>query len=331
MRQNRTLATTRAILVALVALAVCAMGVGRRHAVTALPVPASAVVAPLPVAAPVPSGDAPSVPLASGSDAAPAVAAPSLLFVENVGQWPADDGEVAPRFVVRGVGGGMWLTPDGVWLAVAEPLDAPPDRAAARTEPRRRAMIRLSFVGANPAPRLEPFAPQATRVSYFFGRDPDRWRSAVPVWGGVRYVDLEPGLDLVLSAAGGRWDWRLEANGSAGATPLADVTLRVEGCEEVALADGLLRLDTARGTAALPLVAMARDEGLAGVALLTTRVRSVGQQAFDVASPWRPIPDGATAPGLADAPTTQLWGTYMGGSGEDYAWPWPPTLTAASM
>lgn len=33
----------------------------------------------------------------------------------------------------------------------------------------------------------------------------------MPVWSGVRYVDLYPGVDLVLdAAAGGRLPWRLE-------------------------------------------------------------------------------------------------------------------------
>ena len=54
--------------------------------------------------------------------------------------------------------------------------------------------IKLSFVGANPQARIETFDPVDTVISYFLGNDSsDHWRPAVPVWGGVRYVDLYPG------------------------------------------------------------------------------------------------------------------------------------------
>jgi hypothetical protein len=56
--------------------------------------------------------------------------------------------------------------------------------------PRKAVNIKLSFVGANPHPRIEPFDRLDTVVSYFIGNDPDQWRPDVPVWGGVRYVDL---------------------------------------------------------------------------------------------------------------------------------------------
>lgn len=36
-------------------------------------------------------------------------------------------------------------------------------------------------------------------MSYFVGEDPAKWRAAVPVWSGVRYVDLYPGIDLEVS------------------------------------------------------------------------------------------------------------------------------------
>ncbi len=59
---------------------------------------------------------------------------------------------------------------------------------------------KLSFPGANPHPVLEPFDRLETHVSYFIGADPEKWRPDVPVWGGVRYRDLYPGVDLVVGA-----------------------------------------------------------------------------------------------------------------------------------
>jgi hypothetical protein len=65
-----------------------------------------------------------------------------------------------------------------------------PDRANVeyKNESRKTANIRLSFVGANPRPRLKPFGPLDTIVSYFIDNEPDQWRPGVPLWSGVRYV-----------------------------------------------------------------------------------------------------------------------------------------------
>ena len=83
-----------------------------------------------------------------------------------------------------------------------------PDRINA---PRKAANIKVSFVGANLHPRVEPFYRQDTTVSYFIGNDPDQWRPEVPVWGGVRYVDLYPGIDLEIMSDAGQVVQRLAA------------------------------------------------------------------------------------------------------------------------
>ena len=59
-------------------------------------------------------------------------------------------------------------------------------------------VLKLTFPGSNPDVRIEPFDPLTTTVSYFIGNDPVQWRAGVPVWGGVRYADLYPGVDLVI-------------------------------------------------------------------------------------------------------------------------------------
>ena len=110
--------------------------------------------------------------------------------------------------------------------------------------PRQAVNIKLSFVAANPHPRIEPFDRLDTVVSYFIGNDPDQWRPDVPVWGGVRYVDLYPGVDLEVTSEGGRMVQRLAARPGA---DLAAVQLRVEGADAVAVDGDALRLTTAAG------------------------------------------------------------------------------------
>lgn len=197
-----------------------------------------------------------------------------LLFIENVGQYDAD-----ARFLVRGGGGDLWLTEDSLWLTVMEPApqaDPRADRllddgrlgvdAAAPEPPRKGVALRLSFVGANPTPRLEPFDRSETKVSYFIGSDPEGWRPDVPVWQGVRYVDLYPGLDLEVTSESGRWAWRMVRKDAL--AKLDAVKLRVEGAEAVRLESGMLVIDAALGTMALPLLEALEvlGEGIANAA-----------------------------------------------------------------
>ena len=146
-----------------------------------------------------------------------------MVFIENVGQFA--DGA---RFQVRGAGPTFWLAEDALWAVVIEqprrdPVAEPGQRAeppgleAARA-PGKAAAVRVTFPGANPHPYLEPFDRVETRVSYFLGNDPAKWRSDVPVWSGIRYKDLYPGVDLELTGAAGG------LRGAAGGRPRADLS-----------------------------------------------------------------------------------------------------------
>lgn len=196
-------------------------------------------------------------PKATGSDAGS-----SPLFIENAGQWPE-----AARFQVWGGGTTMWLAEDAIWMTVVERSNVgtlecfgPEEENAEReNEQRRGANIRLSFPGANPHPRLEPFDRRETHVSYFIGSDPEGWRPDVPVWGGVRYVDLYPGLDLVVSPRDGQWEWRFEGD-RAGTDALR---LVIEGANAIQMGSsagrsgsaGEVRITTAASEFGLPLPA----------------------------------------------------------------------------
>ena len=111
--------------------------------------------------------------------------------------------------------------------------------------------VRIGFAGANPRPEMVPFERLDTKISYLIGNDEDKWYPAVPVWGGVRYVGLYPGIDLVAGEANGRLSLRLDARPGA---DLSRVALRVEGADGIAVDGNYLRIDTAVGAAALPLL-----------------------------------------------------------------------------
>lgn len=243
-----------------------------------------------------------------------------LMFIENVGQWDA-----GARFQVRGGNSTIWLAEDALWLTVVErsatgaaglQVDklAGLDPERANLEPSNlqpnAANIKVSFVGANLHPRIEPFDRLDTAVSYFLGNEPEKWRPDVPVWGGVRYLGLYPGVDLELTSEGGQMVHRLAARPGA---ELAVVQLRVEGADDVTVDGDALRLTTAAGEFALPLL---RADGLQVAGL---KVESRGTQVFDIAAPTAPVNSKgqshiANPQSVADSPADLLYSTFLGGS-----------------
>ena len=130
-------------------------------------------------------------------------------------------------------------------LQTLQPKTLPP----ATLQPATLTALKLTFPGSNPDVRIEPFNPLTTTVSYFLGNDPGQWYPAVQVYGGVRYTDLYPGVDLVLGEAD--TFWRLAAIPAAEANP---VRLRIEGADGATLTtDGALRLTTDVGDLDLAL------------------------------------------------------------------------------
>jgi hypothetical protein len=271
--------------------------------------PTQATVAP--VALPVPSAER----AAEGSG-------DGLLFIENAGQF-----DPAARFQVWGGGQTLWLAEDALWLTIVESGDgeqgaerfsvAPAEQSAARgSVPQKAVNLRLSFPGANQQPALEPFNRLDTHVSYFIGNDPARWRADVPVWGGVRYRELYPGLDLEITGAGGQWQWRLISN-SKSEVQNPPVTLRVEGADTVAVEDIVLRIGTAAGDLTLPLLTTERPNAQ------RANVERANVQAFDVIAPFALAPAKAAISATAGYAVTSpqssglRYATFLGGSGED--------------
>ena len=180
----------------------------------------------------------------------------SVLFIENVGQF--DQGG---RFQVLGGNSRMWLTGDAIWITLLEKADTA-DNPSARIltgdsapasppAPRKGVNIKLSFNGANPQPNLESYNRLETKVSYFKGDDPSQWHKEVPVWGGVRYKNLYPGIDLEVSGENGQTIQRLVAHDGA---DISKVQLKLEGMDSMVLESGALRLSTSLGEYRYPLL-----------------------------------------------------------------------------
>ncbi|MCW5860925.1 MAG: SBBP repeat-containing protein, partial [Caldilineales bacterium] len=256
---------------------------------------------------------APARPLPSDFPGSP------ILFVQNAGQWP----EPARFQIWGGPAGTMWLAEDAIWLTFVEhstepaPVDSPSSSDSAFRSPQfeiqnwKSANIKLTFAGANPHPIIEPYGRLETTVSYFIGSDPEQWRPEVPVWSGVRYVDVWPGIDLVLADKAGRWGWWWEASVEA---DLDVVRLRVEGAEVVRVEGGALVLHTEAGAIALSLPAadfLYRIESVLpdGRAQSTEISPALGSDQI------APQPEAGLLP-VAD-PSALLFSTYLGGAADD--------------
>jgi uncharacterized repeat protein (TIGR01451 family) len=277
-----------------------------------------------------------------------------FLFVENRGQFGP-----GVRYVLRNGTGVTWFAQDAIWLTVweAPPVIQPEHPAVEGSVPRPRGVnLKLSFVGANPQLRLEPFGRQATTVSYLLGGD-RRWHPDVPAWAGVRYRDLYPGVDLVLGGTSGSSDrsmvpWHLEVrDGSA----LSAVRLRVEGADRVETAgerplDGqisqaspgsafsawnradqqpvpatgrpqALRLVTPLGPVLIPLPVVLNSTAQSlpqDRAGKGATVQQVGPRGFEVSSPFLfSLEDAQSSP--RDDASDLVYSTFLGGSGWDWA------------
>lgn len=243
-----------------------------------------------------------------------------VMFIKNVGQFA--DGA---RFQVRGGNGTIWLAEDALWITLMEPpapesrtrgrrLEFPFDpEAPSASENRQGINLRLSFPNANPHARLEPFAPLETTVSYFLGNDPDGWRPDVPVWSGVRYVDLYPGIDLEVTSENGQWVQRVHIHPGA---DLGQVQLHIEGAEAAEFTGaGEVRLSTVIGDYILPLPVVADAMPKIWPAISAVDVAKFDITCPIVASSTQITP--AFAPQGQSNPSQLPYSTFLGGSSWD--------------
>lgn len=61
---------------------------------------------------------------------------------------------------------------------------------------------------------VQPFGRSTERIHFYPTADPATWREDVPVWQGVRLVDVYPGADLELTGAAGGVSWHWVCTGA---------------------------------------------------------------------------------------------------------------------
>jgi hypothetical protein len=106
-----------------------------------------------------------------------------LYFIENRGQ--VDD---TVAYFLRGTEKTLYFTSKGVTTTIND----------VATDGGERWVVKLVFIGANPAARPRGEDKRKAVFSYFRGK-PEGWKTGIPTFGRLVYRDLWPGIDLMFS------------------------------------------------------------------------------------------------------------------------------------
>lgn len=211
-----------------------------------------------------------------------------------------NQGQADPRvrFLARGSGGTLFLTPTGAVLAL---------RAGAAVD-----VLRMKAVGGGAAPAVTGLDLLPGRASYFVGNDPEKWRRGIPTFAKVEYASVYPGIDMVFRGADRRFEYDFVV--SPGADPRS-IRLGFEGQRHTAIdaaGDVVLAVGTGEVRLRRPEIYQEKDgERLAVSGRFV--VEGGGEIGFEVAA-WD-----RTRPLVIDP--VLAYSTYLGGTGvQDVAW-----------
>jgi len=156
-----------------------------------------------------------------------------LSFEPNVGQ-----ADARVKFISRGRGYGLFLSPTEAVFALAKPAGGAEDagsKTRARGAAGEPAVLRMRLAGADANARAEAQGALPGRVNYFIGRDRSKWRADVPTYGSVLFRGVYPGVDLIYygNQRELEYDFRL----APGADP-SQIELSFEGAEAVSTDEG---------------------------------------------------------------------------------------------
>jgi hypothetical protein len=209
-----------------------------------------------------------------------------LMFEPNMGQ---ADSEVA--FLARGGGHSLKFDRTGVSITRGEHV------------------VKMAFRGGNAAPRVTGYQLQEGKASYFVGTQ-DRWVRDIPLYAGVQYTEVYPGIGLVFYNNGDELEYDFSVAPGADASR---ITLSFEGAGEMRIEDGDLVVKTGWGELRhrkprVYQVRRARRSDTTG-RFVTKGAREAGFEvdAYDRGS------------ALVIDPVL-TYGTYIGGTGADQAY-----------
>jgi len=247
-----------------------------------------------------------------------------LSFEANQGQ---ADAQV--RFLAHGQGYTLFLTPTEAVLSLNKSQtrtrnpsftkfspSSPPNTKfspssfmSSSSQPKAiGTVLRMQFIGANPAPQLLGEEALTGQVNYLVGNDPGRWRTGVPTYAKVAYEGVYPGVNLVYYGNQRQLEYDFVV------APRADprqIKLAFKGANKIEInSAGELVLHTASGDLRVHKPVIYQETGGArksikgGYVLKDSQTVGFQVAAYDVAHP------------LIIDPVL-VYSTYLGGSGFD--------------
>jgi hypothetical protein len=162
-----------------------------------------------------------------------------LSFEANRGQ---TDPQV--RFLSRGGGYAIFLTATDAVLKLCDD-SRPASQQAKDSDCGRFSALRIRLRDANATPDIRGISELVGKNNYFIGRDPKKWHTDIPTFGGARFGNIYPGINLVYRGAQGRLEYDLEVS------PHADpsrIRLEIAGADKLGIDAGRnLVIGTAAG------------------------------------------------------------------------------------
>lgn len=170
-----------------------------------------------------------------------------LSFVKNLGQW----GDrclyrvnlTSHNFLFLESDRFTYVLFDGRQIAAAH-ARMHDDGAKAAEDKINGHAFQFIFRNARKDVEIQPAGIRQFYHNYYLGNDPSRWASRVPVYSGLMYDELYPGIDLQMREDDGglKYDYILEPGAD-----ISQIIIDIEGAEEVDLKDGNLLITTSAG------------------------------------------------------------------------------------
>lgn len=249
-----------------------------------------------------------------------------LLFEANQGQ---TDSQV--KFLSQGNGYAMFLTSGSMVLSFrpmeatpASPVVASPDfgskgrsrsairqmEVAARAQKSAATVFAINLVGSNANPQVVGEDSLSTKVNYFIGRDPKKWRRNIPTYARVRYRNVYPGIDLVYYGNNRSMEYDFDL---APAADASQIQFAVKGADTLNI-DSAGNLVLSKGTSALRFQTPILYQEINGIRARvsgTYVLRDSTHVGFEVGS------HDTTKPLVIDP--VLVYSTYLGGSSDDFS------------
>src|SRR5580692_10216396 len=264
---------------------------------------------------------------ATAPSATSLTAAQITNFTNAYGKLPlafeANQGQSAPevRYVAHGQSYQLFLTNQEAVLALRQPAAASAKSAKGASPVAMRmhhkpnaavktSVLRMHFVGANPAAEIAGTNQLPGMTNYFIGNDPKKWHTDIPSYEAVRYQGIYPGVDLLFYGRQQRLEYDFIVAPDADPNAIA---LRISGARKLELnSQGDVLMSVAGGKVALqkPVVYQEVNGQRREIAGNYT-IASDHQIRFAVAAYDRTQP-------LTIDPVLN-YSTYVGGEGFDFA------------